>query len=68
MARGDGVVDVINIESEVSSARLKSSAKPRKGSQPKLKDTTSSETADCNIQRLHLDHSMGGHTAAVSCV
>ncbi|KAK4787379.1 hypothetical protein SAY86_011212 [Trapa natans] len=66
VGRGDGVVDVINIEAEVSFARSKTSAKPRKGSQSTLKETT--ETADCDIQRLHLDYSMGGHTAAVSCV
>lgn len=67
VARGDGVVDVIHIESEVASSRSKTSAKPRKGSQSKL-NTASTETADCNTQRLHLDYSMGGHTAAVSCV
>lgn len=68
VARGDGVVDVIHIESEVASARSKTSAKPRKGSQSKLKDMASTKTANCSTQRLHLDYSMGGHTAAVSCV
>ncbi|OWM72972.1 hypothetical protein CDL15_Pgr001086 [Punica granatum] len=68
VARGDGVVDMINIESELSSLRSKTSTKPRKGPQSTSKDAASSETADSNNQTLHLDYSLGGHTAAVSCV
>lgn len=68
VARGDGAVDVINIEAELDSVRSKGSAKPRKGSQSKSKDTDL-ETPDQNgRKRLHLDYSSGGHTAAVSCV
>lgn len=72
VARGDGVVDVINIDLELAAVKSKSSTKPRKGSQSRLKD--SSPSADVgNLdqnrkQRLHLDYSLGGHTAAVSCV
>ncbi|KFK31526.1 hypothetical protein AALP_AA6G124000 [Arabis alpina] len=51
VARGDGVVDMINIESELS----------RKG--------TSKESSSSNVvKRVSFDYSVGGHTAAVSCV
>lgn len=72
VARGDGVVDVINIESELAAMRSKSSTKPWKGSQSRSKDSSTTaniETSDQNgRKRLHLDYSLGGHTAAVSCV
>ncbi|GAV57597.1 WD40 domain-containing protein/Cellulose_synt domain-containing protein [Cephalotus follicularis] len=72
VARGDGAVDVINIESEFASIKSKGSTKPQKGSQSVPKDST--PAADSQIQdqngrkRLHLDYTLGGHTAAVSCV
>ncbi|XP_057950121.1 uncharacterized protein LOC131145076 isoform X2 [Malania oleifera] len=72
VARGDGVVDVINIESELAAIKSRSSAKPRKESQSKSKagaSTADTEMLDQNgRQRLHLDYTLGGHTAAVSCV
>lgn len=72
VARGDGVVDVINIESELAAMRSKTSTKPRRGSQSRSKDsspTADIETSDQNgRKRLCLDYSLGGHTAAVSCV
>ena len=72
VARGDGVVDVINIESELSAMRSKTSTKPRRGSQSRSKEsspTADIETSDQNgRKRLCLDYSLGGHTAAVSCV
>ncbi|CBI30713.3 unnamed protein product, partial [Vitis vinifera] len=53
VARGDGVVDVINIESELAAAHV----------------STVAETLNQNgRRRLHLDYSLGGHTASVSCV
>lgn len=69
-ARGDGVVDVINIESELTSMKSKTSSKSRKGSQSTSKDSASaSETEDQNDgKRLHLDYTLGGHTASASCV
>ncbi|KAF5752811.1 WD repeat-containing protein 53 isoform X1 [Tripterygium wilfordii] len=69
VARGDGAVDVINIESEVACSRLKNS-KPRKRSQSMSKDKSvaSGESNQNGSSRLHLDYSMGGHTAAASCV
>lgn len=72
VARGDGVVDIINVESELASIRSKSSSKPRTKPSPKSK--ASASAADTKIleqnrrKRLHLDSSLGGHTAAVSSV
>ncbi|CAL1410426.1 unnamed protein product [Linum trigynum] len=75
VARGDGVVDVIDIEVELAAAiRSKSMAKAKKGSQTKsnneAESSTSGETTANTNQssRLHLDYELGGHTAAVSCV
>ena len=72
VARGDGAVNVINIESELAATRSKSSSKPRKGSQSRSKhgsSVTDKEIVDQNGNgRLHLDYSLGGHTAAVSCL
>ncbi|PWA71151.1 transducin/WD40 repeat-like superfamily protein [Artemisia annua] len=66
VARGDGVVDVINIESEFEVAKSRASSKPKKGGQPK---STKPENQDQDRRtRLRLDYTSGGHTAAVSCV
>ncbi|KAM3284894.1 WD repeat-containing protein 53 isoform X1 [Capsicum chacoense] len=71
VARGDGVVSVMNVESELDTVKSKSSTKPKKGSKPAPKVGSSSadpESGNQNGGDLHLDHSMGGHSAAVSCV
>ncbi|XP_058201020.1 uncharacterized protein LOC131315833 isoform X1 [Rhododendron vialii] len=72
VARGDGVVEVIDIESELASSKSKNSLKPHKGAQSKAKDNASSvqtETQDQNWRKkLCLDNSLGGHTASASCV
>ncbi|KAH0696972.1 hypothetical protein KY290_014397 [Solanum tuberosum] len=71
VARGDGVVSVINVESELNAVKSKSSAKPKKGSKSTPKVGGSSADPEIENQNggdLHLDHSLGGHTAAVSCV
>lgn len=69
VARGDGVVDVINIESELAAAQSKTSSKPQRGSKSKGSVSTVAETLNQNgRRRLHLDYSLGGHTASVSCV
>ncbi|KAB5534164.1 hypothetical protein DKX38_017250 [Salix brachista] len=72
VARGDGIVDVINIESELAVIRSKTSAKARKGSSSTSKDgvpAAGTGILDENARkRLHLDYSVGGHAAAVSCV
>ncbi|RZC54332.1 hypothetical protein C5167_013202 [Papaver somniferum] len=73
VARGDGVVDVIDIESELAAANSKSSTKSSKGSQSRCggskQPTTTAEALDQHIgERFSLDYTLGGHTAAVSCV
>ncbi|CAN8245991.1 unnamed protein product [Cochlearia groenlandica] len=55
VARGDGIVDLINIESELS----------RKGTSSTSKGSSSNNDA---VKRVCLDYSVGGHKAAVSCV
>lgn len=72
VARGDGAVDVINIETELAVIKSKSSKMSQKGSQSRSRNKTSTTVAE-NLEqngrtRLHLDYSLGGHTAAVSCV
>ncbi|XP_020097558.1 WD repeat-containing protein 53 [Ananas comosus] len=69
VARGDGVVDVIDLESELAPKKSKSSV----GSQLRSKrsdipDANSHPTGQSRGKRLHLDYTLGGHTAAVSCV
>lgn len=66
VARGDGAVDVINIGGELATMRSKGSRKPQKGSQSRSKEKEIPEQNGWN--RMHLDYSSGGHTAAVSCV
>lgn len=66
VARGDGVVDIINIESELAANKSKSSVKPKKGT--KLMSESSDPQDHPHERKLHLDHSLGGHTSAVSCV
>lgn len=72
IARGDGFVSVLDLESELATLNSKSTSKLRKGSKPKPK--TSAAPADTNTsehtvgKRLHLDYSLGGHTGPVSCV
>lgn len=72
VARGDGVVDVIDIESELATLKSKFPLKPQKGSKSKpgnnRPSTSSTALHQNNGKRLHLDVSLGGHTAAVSCV
>ncbi|GLT80123.1 hypothetical protein SLA2020_515780 [Shorea laevis] len=69
VARDDGVIDVINIESEPATTRSRSSSKPRKGNQSVSKGSLPADNGDQNGRKvLHLDYSMGGHTAAASCV
>ncbi|KAK7318830.1 hypothetical protein RJT34_03537 [Clitoria ternatea] len=71
VARGDGAINVINIETEMAAIRSKSSSNMQKGSHSKSKDGSSSSNTDANQngkKRLHLDYTLGSHTAAVSCV
>uniref|UniRef100_I1KSF8 Anaphase-promoting complex subunit 4 WD40 domain-containing protein n=1 Tax=Glycine max TaxID=3847 RepID=I1KSF8_SOYBN len=68
-ARGDGAIDVINIETEMAATKSKSSSNSRKGSHSRSKDGSSSSNTDADQngkKRLHLNYTLGGHTAAVS--
>ncbi|KAL5989712.1 hypothetical protein ACLOJK_010606 [Asimina triloba] len=73
VARGDGMVAVIDIESELTVAKSKSSSKLKKGSHSSSRDGAvqgeSTSGHDQNGKRfLLLDYAVGGHNAAVSCV
>jgi len=72
VARGDGVVSLINLESELDAVKSKLATKARKNSETKSKNTTAGAgggTLNQNVgKRLHLDYRRGGHTAAASCV
>lgn len=66
---GGGAINVIDVESEIAAVRSKSSSNSRKGSQSRSKDGSSTSNTDADQngkRRLHLDYSLGGHTAAIS--
>lgn len=70
VAKGDGTIDVIDVELAVNSTN---SSQSRKGSKSRSKgsmmpalDATTLDKSQG--KRLHLDYTLGGHTAAVSCV
>ncbi|KAI3456126.1 hypothetical protein Pfo_012789 [Paulownia fortunei] len=70
-ARGDGVVNIVNIESELTALKSKISTKPKLNTKsiPKGRlPPADSQSADQNDRNLHLDYLMGGHVAAVSSV
>ncbi|KAF3777015.1 hypothetical protein EJ110_NYTH46412 [Nymphaea thermarum] len=70
-ARGDGVIDVINIESALSGIKGRNSSQARKHvhvKHNKVSQDTSETSSSVQLKRLQLDHSLGGHTAAASCV
>ncbi|XP_049935532.1 uncharacterized protein LOC116260955 isoform X2 [Nymphaea colorata] len=71
-ARGDGVIDVINIESALSGIKGRNSSQARKHMlvkhNKKVSQDTSETSSSVQLKRLQLDHSLGGHTAAASCV
>lgn len=66
---GGGVINVIDIESEIAAGRSKNSLNSRKGSQSRLKDgssTSNTDGAQNGKKRLHFDYTLGGHDAAIS--
>lgn len=70
IARGDCVVDVIDIETELAVSKGKSSVKSKKGAR-KASERSVSPAEPHNDElgkRVRLDHLLGGHNAAVSCV
>ncbi|KAL2930948.1 Guanine nucleotide-binding protein subunit beta-like protein [Bienertia sinuspersici] len=72
VARGDGIVSLINIEAELAAVKSKGATKPRKnsvgGSSSAAKGPDAETKAQNELKRLHLDYTLGGHTAAASCV
>lgn len=64
VARGDSIVDIIDLEIELGAAKLKS-ARGSKKSQSAGKDS-SVKVSQGRI--LQLDNDLGGHIASVSCV
>ncbi|PIA33939.1 hypothetical protein AQUCO_03900061v1 [Aquilegia coerulea] len=72
VARGDGVVDVIDIEAELASLKSKSSTKSGKVPLSRSGNINASASTTPLDQkkgrRIHFDSSLGGHTSAVSCV
>ncbi|KAK9706821.1 hypothetical protein RND81_07G153900 [Saponaria officinalis] len=69
VARGDGVVSIINIESELAVSKSKGIKKSRNSTQGSSSTASLGDTENHNEwKRLHLDYSHGGHTTAASCV
>lgn len=70
VARGDGVVDVIEGESEpVRMSKTSTLRKSQLGSKDGKKQASDGHTNSKSMgKRIQLDYSLGGHTAAVSCV
>ncbi|KAH9309752.1 hypothetical protein KI387_037663, partial [Taxus chinensis] len=75
VARGDGAIEIIDLEFEtrVGISKNKQAPHARKGFQSKLaknvnsKENIATEEKE-NQTRIHLHVGMGGHTAAASCV
>lgn len=71
VARGDGVVDVIDLESKLATMKSKNLSRSKNfQSTSKKSDVQAANHAiGQNLgKRIQLDYSLGGHTAAVSCV
>ncbi|XP_066305681.1 uncharacterized protein [Miscanthus floridulus] len=69
VARGDGAVDVVDLEYELAPAKSKGA--PRAAISKMSSKGAELGDGSCNqsqAKRIHLDYTMGGHTAAVSCV
>jgi WD repeat-containing protein 53 len=69
VARGDGAVDVVDLEYELAPAKSKGHSRTA-GSTVGSKgtDPVDGSSNQSQVKRIHLDYAMGGHTAAVSCV
>lgn len=72
VARGDGIVSLINLEAELAAVKSKGTPKPCKI--PESRSCNAASVSDVEtksqneVTRLHLDYTVGGHTAAASCV
>ncbi|KAL7129841.1 hypothetical protein ABFS83_13G094500 [Erythranthe nasuta] len=67
-ARGDGVINIINLEPEIAPLKSKISTKHKLGSNSKIPKDNDSQSADEKDGNFQLDYTMGGHTSAVSSV
>ncbi|EPS67361.1 hypothetical protein M569_07414, partial [Genlisea aurea] len=65
VARGDGVVSIIDIEAELAAGKTEPSKIKRNNSKSTVK---TSPPVDRRVTNLDLDYSMGGHTSSVSSV
>ncbi|KAH9623283.1 hypothetical protein KSS87_021067 [Heliosperma pusillum] len=69
VARGDGTVSIINIESELAVAKSKGKMKSLNSTRGSSSTGNSGGTENQNEwKRLHLEYSHGGHSASASCV
>uniref|UniRef100_A0A803N2Q8 Uncharacterized protein n=1 Tax=Chenopodium quinoa TaxID=63459 RepID=A0A803N2Q8_CHEQI len=72
VARGDGIVSLINIEAELAAVKSKGFSKNDKCPQGRSSNAAAVSDVVTNkqneIKRLHLDYTLGGHSAAASCV
>ncbi|KAK9085749.1 hypothetical protein Sjap_026160 [Stephania japonica] len=71
VARGDGIVDVIDVELELAAVKSRGPVKPHKRLESAAVNKLNARSAghtDIKEKRIRLDYSLGGHTAAVSCV
>ncbi|KAK3163358.1 hypothetical protein QOZ80_1AG0002580 [Eleusine coracana subsp. coracana] len=69
VARGDGAVDVVDLEYELASVKSKGHSRAAgSGMGSKGTDHGDGSSNHSQVKRIHLDYAIGGHTAAVSCV
>ncbi|GJN38048.1 hypothetical protein PR202_gb27056 [Eleusine coracana subsp. coracana] len=69
VARGDGAVDVVDLEYELASVKSKGHSRAAGSTMgSKGTDHGDGKSNHSHVKRIHLDYAMSGHTAAVSCV
>ncbi|KAL6838795.1 hypothetical protein ACP4OV_031509 [Aristida adscensionis] len=69
VARGDGAVDVVDLEYELALAKSKGPSRATSSTMnPKGTGFGDGSSNQSHVKRIHLDYTMGGHNAAVSCV
>ncbi|CAL4978476.1 unnamed protein product [Urochloa decumbens] len=68
VARGDGAVDVVDLEYELAPAKSKGPRAATSTMSSKRTELGDGSSNQSQVKRIHLDYTMGGHTAAVSCV
>ncbi|XP_039808986.1 WD repeat-containing protein 53-like isoform X2 [Panicum virgatum] len=69
VARGDGAVDVVDLEYELAPAKSKGPPRTATSTMSSKRTEPGDESSNQGqVKRIHLDFTLGGHTAAVSCV